>query len=280
MIASEEAPRSISVNSSGALAADRRFIVPTADPLVALTADGIPAKRSTYPGNDRLLLDDYQLTTDGGSTTVTARYSSDGKFVAPPRVTTTEGYQKWGVSRAVKVTTKLVSNTRSTKTSPRSNNRPPEIVEVWEAKEFPLEEQRYIYPIQIYCKVDDVSRFDIARRMEGTYHRANGVTMRFLGLTQYTEKGDGWYLLTYEWEKDDGTLRESLGSTPRVLFLDPTNRTVHPTLYRLPFESHYKLDSIDVENSPHDVFALNPVPTDNAILRSWTQLPGEPRLEY
>lgn len=245
----------------------------------AYEAEGIPERGSPHWDEEDLRLDRFADDCDGVNTTITAYYSSDGRFKGPPtRLQKREGWYKSSPVRGKKTTIDIPINTLAleeiSNTGPNGENLS-RWAELWRIATWKAPLTLRLHRLETYVKVLDEAFLNLHVSMIDHIHIVQGEQRQFVGMTDAREEGDGFWTLVYEWVGDPGTPWPTPRSTAKSVILSPSNRPVNERLLRLPFEEFTPTRSDDPENIPVDILGIIGPAT---FASEWRQLPGMPPL--
>ena len=193
-------------NRAGKQTARRRFVVDTINPAAALLADGIPLTNTSHPDLPELLLDRYNVSANGdGTCNVDCDYSNDSRFVdlRQPNKDAPAWYH-WGWSMR-KVMVDIPICIRSMVLGDGTGGSTVE-KKVWKIAKKQVSETRIIRPLQVRVKINNVRDFDvIANQTDKMHVMPDGKTYHFEGATVSQVDDEGYYDISYSWERDNGT---------------------------------------------------------------------------
>lgn len=221
-----------SKNRAGKQTGKRRFVVDTVNPAAALGADGIPQLNSEHPDLPNLRLDRYQVVSQtDGTCAIDCEYSNDARFVdlRQPNKDNPRWYH-WGWSMR-KVMVDIPVCTRSSIINAGLNGDVEK--KVWKIGRKQVSETRIIRPLRVRVQVRNVRAFDvIAQQTDKLHVMPDGKTYHFEGGTVDQVDDDGYYDISYSWERDEGTYFFPQFSTDDCRYPEPVLST---GLMRTPY---------------------------------------------
>jgi hypothetical protein len=194
-----------SKNRAGKQTGKRRFVVDTVNPAAALQTDGIPTLNSEHPDLPNLRLDRYQVQSQNdGTCVIDCEYSNDSRFVdlRQPNKDSPQWYH-WGWTMR-KVMVDIPICVRSLIINDGLNGSIEK--KVWKIAKKQVAETRVVRPLQVRVQVSNVRDFDvIAQQTDKLHIMPDGKYYRFEGASVQQVDDDGFYDISYSWERDEGT---------------------------------------------------------------------------
>ena len=216
--------RDWSKNRAGKQTARRRFVVDSINPAAALLAPGIPTLNTEHPDLPNLRLDRYNVAANtDGTCTIDCEYSNDSRFVdlRQPNKDAPDWYH-WGWSmRKVMVDIPIAvrSAILGTDLSGQQTTK-----KVWKIAKKQVAETRIIRPLQVRVKIDNVRDLDvIAQQTDKLHVMPDGKTYRFEGANVTQIDDEGYYDISYTWERDEGTTFFPEANTEDVKYCVPVD---------------------------------------------------------
>lgn len=192
-------------NRAGKQTARRRFVVDTIDPAAALLADGIPLTNTSHPDLPDLRLDRYNVSvSNDGTCNVDCEYSNDSRFVDLRQPNKDDpAWYHWGWAQR-KVMVDIPICVRSLVIADGLNGQVSK--KVWKIAKKQVGETRIIRPLNVRVKIDNVRDLDIISQQTDKLHvMPDGKTYRFEGASVAQVDDEGFYDISYTWERDEGT---------------------------------------------------------------------------
>lgn len=269
-----------SKNRAGKQTGRRRFVVDDVNPASALLAPGIPAVNSEHPDLPNLRLDRYQVSSQSdGTCTVDCEYSNDSRFVdlRQPNKDSPTWYH-WGWSMR-KVMVDIPICVRSLVIADGLNGQVSK--KVWKIAKKQVGETRIIRPLNVRVKVPNVRDFDIIAAQTDKLHiMPDGKTYRFEGANVQQVDDEGYYDISYSWERDEGTFYFPPANSDDVQYCTP----VVGELARYPYTVlvGFQVGSPETDKpkmDAQDVYAYgNRQAGNNNDGLGWQLLPGANRI--
>lgn len=194
-----------SKNRAGKQTGRRRFVVDDVNPASALLAPGIPAVNSEHPDLPNLRLDRYQVSSQtDGTCTVDCEYSNDSRFVdlrQPNKDDPTWYHWGWAQRR---VMVDIPICVRSLVIADGLNGQVSK--KVWKIAKKQVAETRILRPLNVRVQLSNVRDLDvIAQQTDKLHVMPDGKTYRFEGASVAQVDDEGFYDISYTWERDEGT---------------------------------------------------------------------------
>ena len=197
--------RDWSKNRAGKQTARRRFVVDTINPAAALLADGIPLTNTSHPDLPDLRLDRYNVSAnDDGTCNVDCEYSNDSRFVdlRQPNKDDPKWYH-WGWAQR-KVMVDIPICVRSLVINDGLNGQISK--KVWKIAKRQVAETRLVRPLNVRIRVDNIRDLDVIDDQTDKLHvMPDGKLYHFQGATVSQVDDEGYYDISYMWERDKGT---------------------------------------------------------------------------
>lgn len=198
--------RDWSKNRAGKQTARRRFVVDSINPAAALLADGIPTLNTEHPDLPNLRLDRYNVAANNdGTCTIDCEYSNDSRFVdlRQPNKDAPDWYH-WGWSMR-KVMVDIPIAVRSAILGTDSSGQ--QVTKtVWKIAKKQIAETRIVRPLQVRVRIDNVRDLDvIAQQTDKLHVMPDGKYYHFEGANVTQVDDEGYYDISYTWERDEGT---------------------------------------------------------------------------
>jgi hypothetical protein len=198
--------RDWSNNRAGKSTARRRFVVDTINPAAALLANGIPTLNTEHPDLLDLRLDRYNVSVNNdGTCTIDCEYSNDSRFVdfrQPNKDSPTWYHWGWSMRKVmvdipIAVRSAILYQGGDQSTTQRT---------VWKIAKKQVAETRIIRPLQVRVQIDNVRDLDvIAQQTDKLHVMPDGKYYHFQGANVTQVDDEGYYDISYTWERDEGT---------------------------------------------------------------------------
>jgi hypothetical protein len=198
--------RDWSNNRAGKASARRRFVVDTINPAAALLANGIPTLNTEHPDLLDLRLDRYNVSVNNdGTCTIDCEYSNDSRFVdfrQPNKDSPTWYHWGWSMRKVmVDIPIAVRSAILGTDAAGQQLTK-----KVWKIAKKQVAETRIIRPLQVRVLITNVRDLDIIAQQTDKLHiMPDGKTYRFEGANVTQVDDEGYYDISYTWERDEGT---------------------------------------------------------------------------
>lgn len=272
--------RDWSNNRAGKQTARRRFIVDSISPAAALLADGIPTLNTEHPDLPNLRLDRYNVSVNSdGTCAVDCEYSNDSRFVDLRQPNKDDpAWYHWGWAQR-KVMVDIPICVRSLIINDGLNGQVSK--KVWKIAKKQVAETRVIRPLQVRVKIMNVRDLDvIAEQTDKLHIMPDGKTYHFEGANVTQVDDQGYYDISYTWERDEGTFFFPNPQSQDVAYCQPVSGVLVRPSYTVLVGYQIGNPETDVPQMEYqDIYDMgNRQAGNNGDGLGWQLLPGADRI--